>query len=200
MSTKSVELNFPSQTSDQWREAARQELDGTDPFEKLTVTKADIAIKPYYDANDRTEFRVLPIAVSQNEFLGARAWANMPKVIVENAKKANEEALNHLNHGADGVLFDLHESKTDVHKLLDRIELPYCSVSFLADTTSQSFFEDFKVFAEKKFDKKTITGSVFWKHEAKAASLFADWPQFHGLGIMVEEKNNPSTEIAEAVL
>ncbi len=200
MNTKPLELNFSASTVAQWEEAARQELDGANPNEKLAFSKADLTIKPYYTEKDIPAFRVNSIPVSQNEFLGARTWLNMPKVIVENDKKANEEALLHLNHGADGILFELTGSTIDVSKLFHQVELQYCSVSFLTNNTQSSFFEDFKVFVEKKAISDKITGSVFWKQGDEPAALFEAWPLFYGLGIMVEEKNNPSEEIAEALM
>ncbi|KXK27976.1 MAG: hypothetical protein UZ12_BCD005001097 [Bacteroidetes bacterium OLB12] len=40
--------NNPLQT---WTEAATQELNGANPFEKLSIRKEDLIIQPYYKKN-----------------------------------------------------------------------------------------------------------------------------------------------------
>ena len=40
------------QVADQWLNAAKAELDGTDPFAKLASAKGNIKVKPWYDRFD----------------------------------------------------------------------------------------------------------------------------------------------------
>ncbi len=92
----------PASLSD-WVAAARHELDGANPLEKLAHKKGGMVIQPYYDENNG-EVLLQP---SSNSFLGPRAWYNCPRIIVRQEETANQIALEHLKNGADGILFEL---------------------------------------------------------------------------------------------
>jgi hypothetical protein len=40
------------QSTEQWINAAKAELNGADPLKKLLSVKGDIQVKPWYDASD----------------------------------------------------------------------------------------------------------------------------------------------------
>jgi methylmalonyl-CoA mutase len=124
----------------------------------------------------------------------------MPKVLVENAKAAKEQALLHLQNGADGILFDIIHPQTSAAELLAGIQLNYCQVSFLLDTDCVSFVDEFIKQTEKGYDVSELSGCFFWKGTvdyAVAAKL--NWPLFHSCGIVVEPNENIIEEIRQAL-
>lgn len=149
-------ISFPSSTSVDWAKMATQELNDLDPFQKLSTDIGGVSVKPYYDRNDvsQSEIRNLP---SRFE-----SWVNAPKISVLDPKVAHEQALLHLNSGADGILFEL-KAKVSAEDLLKEIELPHCHVFFLCDqTTGVPFLESLKAFIAKK-KWKQINGCFYWR-------------------------------------
>lgn len=119
------------QVSEQWLKAAKAELDGADPFEKLTSAKGNIHVKPWYDRFDvqKDQTFVLP---AEKSWLGARSWVNAPLIEVKDVAAANKNALQQLADGADGIFFDLGQAAEEVNQsvLLENIQLEHCSVFF----------------------------------------------------------------------
>lgn len=116
------------QFADQWLNAAKAELDGADPFEKLASAKGNIPVKPWYDRFDvqKDQTFILP---AEKSWLGARSWVNAPLIIVNDAAAGNKNALQQLATGADGIVFDLRHH-VNASTLLENIQLAYCSVFF----------------------------------------------------------------------
>ena len=111
---KNILASFPLNQTKDWTEAAKRELNGIDPFEKLSFENEGIKIKPYYDQSDVAPGFSFSLPSSANAYLGARAWYNMPRIGAEDAAAANQKALDALNNGADGMLFELQSSFPDV--------------------------------------------------------------------------------------
>jgi methylmalonyl-CoA mutase len=152
----------PHSTSD-WAKAAEAENDGKDPFASLSWNKESIAGKPYYDKSDLTS-TPFQIPISNNPFLGARGWQNMPLISVNDENSANGMALTHLKNGADGILFDLrNKSAINFENLLNDIDWPYCSVAFLLDPTQDKHITAISKFAQQKnWDVSTLHGFIIW--------------------------------------
>lgn len=119
------------QVAEQWLKAAKAELNGADPLEKLTSAKGNIRVKPWYDRFDvqKDQTFILP---SEKSWLGARSWVNAPLIMVKDAVAANKNALQQLSSGADGILFDLQED-VNLSVLLENIKLEHCSIFFKAN-------------------------------------------------------------------
>src|SRR5438105_802405 len=116
-------LDFVHHTVRDWEKIAQQELSGN-PWEKLTKENSGLQIKPYYDSSNTTNENKIIIPYTE------RNWINAPKVSVINERKANAEALMHLNSGADGIFFDLQSVSVNFNELLKDIQLKFCSVFF----------------------------------------------------------------------
>lgn len=186
MGKKSFLSEFSFSSYQDWLHAAQSELNGLNPEEKLRLAKEGLVLKPYYSEVDAPAENEFCTPVSQNAFLGPRTWYNVPRILVEDAKQANAEALNHLNLGADGVLFDLRIN-CEPALLLRDIELPDCAIFFYADQRHLSFFEAFGTFCEKKFKGAPIRGAIFWNNvvtDSRALiRLFQHYKDFKCLGI-----------------
>ena len=181
--------DFNSHSVRDWEKIAQQELGNKNPWENLTKAKRGTTIKPYYDCDDEGEEKKI-------HFPHATNWQNVPKVIVIDEKKANEEALTHLNEGADGIWFDIQQH-IKVDSLFNKIELPICSVYF--NSKDDSFFSALADFVESKSMQEKITGA-FYLNSEKTNSRFGRWKNFHPNGIIVKENENIVDEIVDSLL
>src|SRR5689334_10264921 len=102
---KKFSLDFKPHTVRDWEKVAQQEL-GDNPWNKLNKEIAGLYIKPYFDADDSTDIKIVST--------GSNTWVNAPKVVVADEKKASAAALIHLNSGADGVFFELKSNNFEL--------------------------------------------------------------------------------------
>jgi methylmalonyl-CoA mutase len=191
---------FLNQSIENWIEAAKQELDGENPLEKLSFSRNGLTIQPYYTIANAPQIPIPSLPASNNPYLGPRSWHNMPKVLVENAKAGNELALHHLQNGADGVFFELGKDNVSVEELLKDIQLNYCAIGFFVTHQNTSFLQSFINFAQSNFDVTTLTGQIFWKDNIDyAIAKKINWPNFQPVGIIVPERENIIDEINHAI-
>jgi methylmalonyl-CoA mutase len=196
----SVKHSFPIQTAQNWANAAAKEVEGM-LLDQLSVKKADLIVKPYFTQADVPTSVGAMLPVSTQLYGGARNWVNMPKVMVMDLKQANQQALTHLQNGADGIYFDLTNVSDEVGSLLDQIEWPYCSISFLANDSSVDFLKSVYAFAEKKFNGKQLNGNIFWKDSPNTAivNAFKNWDSFQSAGLIIPPEDNAAYEIANGL-
>lgn len=142
-----------------WEQVAQEELQGADPWKKLSHNENGVYLKPFYSPNDSktTSFR-LPAAA--NSFLGPRTWFNCPRVYVDTPEKANAAALRHLKQGADGIFFELNDT-VDFSALLKDIDWRHCSLNFLANQTESSCARDLEAFLKKQYGSEKTVGAFF---------------------------------------
>jgi methylmalonyl-CoA mutase len=197
------DFSFAYPTYQEWLEVARQELEGVDPTEKLSIRKGDIEILPFYTVSQKEVGNAPLLKPSSNPYLGARSWMNTPKIIVTDDAKANEIALSDLNSGAEGILFDCQSENINPAILLNKISLADCSISFLLSGFSKKWLEDFLTLAESNCDKSKIKGCIFWKtfpeNYAEIVQSFEHWTQFYALGIQVQPQEDTTDEIAHSL-
>ncbi|HMJ71468.1 MAG TPA: methylmalonyl-CoA mutase [Cyclobacteriaceae bacterium] len=188
------------QIADQWLNAAKAELDGADPLEKLTSAKGNIRVKPWYDSSDVEGKQTFTLPADKS-WLGARSWVNAPLIVVKDASAANKNALQQLLAGADGILFELtHRVKASV--LLDNIQFAYCSVYFRG-VVEPEFVLDF-------FDYLRETGQTandpFYEYhfhnygksaDTTLANFFSEVDFDHDLNVLVEASDDFFLEIAK---
>lgn len=191
---------FPSSSKEDWIEAAKSELEGIHPFDKLVFLKDGVPILPYYDKADSKDKTIASLPVSDNAFLGPRTWLNLVPVSVTDSRKANKDALSYLGSGADGIFFDLQATSV-ASDLLQDIELPFCGVAFLIDQQQASFIEDFiKYVLAKENYVHRLSGAIFWKSEPKnlkgIIEGLSDGNHFYPNGITSEESLTPTDEIS----
>ncbi len=188
---------FAQQSVRNWEDAAQKELEAGQSLENLVQTKEGLQIKPYYTAADLIPTAVPQLPESKDEFGGARHWVNMPKVLVEDALTANQQALHHLQNGADGILFEIRNGSVSVEQLLHEIELPYCSIYFSIAAGSAGFIPDFQAYVEGKYDPVSLRGGIFWKDKVTfpAAAQFKKWSSFKSCGVVAQ----PANEITEVI-
>lgn len=121
---------FEAHSLQDWQQTAAAELQGDDPWKKLSRKVQGLDIKPYYTRQDAPA-GALQLSPSQGAIFGPRTWFNCPRVSVKDATEANAKALEALESGADGIFFEL-TGPVDFKTLLKKIEWTYSSLNFLA--------------------------------------------------------------------
>ncbi|MBI3219476.1 MAG: methylmalonyl-CoA mutase [Bacteroidetes bacterium] len=116
----------------------------------------------------------------------------MPKVLADDGVQGNLQALQHLQNGADGILFEIVNGSLSPDVLLKDIELPYCTAFFLVSTDTSSFLEKFFAYAEKKHGGASLNGGIFWKEsiDFTIAGRFKKWLTFRSCGIIEVAKGD----------
>jgi methylmalonyl-CoA mutase len=183
---------FKSANTTDWQNVAREELNGANPFEKLTHRANGYTVQPYYHNTGASSAPLL--SDSGNSFLGSRAWYNCPRVAGSDGAKMNEMALRHLQSGADGLLFEL-PSEISFEKLLKGIDWTYCSLNFLAKKNSSGLSVSLREFISKnKFRPDQIHGA-FYGNEVLPTSGPG---MFRFTGLQLEPNASPDQAIAKA--
>ncbi len=136
--------DFKKLSKKEWAKNATSDLKGADVYEKYGWHLDGITLDPYYDGSDLEKIKNT-IAFENRLYKNndpsgdPRVWTNLQKISVTNLKTANQQALEALNSGADGVEFDCSEvSKIDFDILLSNIKLNYCHVSLTYATHDDS--------------------------------------------------------------
>jgi methylmalonyl-CoA mutase len=179
--------DFGKHTREDWGKMASSEIEGKNPDETLAWKAGQLPGKAYYDKTDlpASSFQLSP---AKNSFLGNRTWHNLPTVIVHSAKEANQLALNHLQHGADGILFDIRNIKSvEISELIEGMEWPYCMISFRGTEKSLESLIDIPAYIQKKnWKAESITGFILWdsipKNTSGLLKAFETLPGYKVLG------------------
>lgn len=187
------EIHFRTPGEHTWAEAATQELNGANPFEKLLIRKHRLTIEPYYKKSDKNQVG-FALPVSDSKIFGARAWQNMAMVTIVDEKKANAEALHYLNTGADGILFVVTRSEINFSLLLANIALEHCAVSLLLESGCEAEAERYLQF----IGNQTINGCIFYKAPAQA-SFSESTMNFVSCGIYCQPRENPIDELVSVL-
>jgi methylmalonyl-CoA mutase len=196
---------FQKNSKADWIKAAESEVKTDNPSEALAWGNTyGFNFGPFYDKTDLHNLDYLnsfTLKPSKSSLMGARAWQNLPMVAVTDELKANNLALNHLINGADGVLLELEEREVNMHKLLNGIDWPFCSVSFI--TASSGVLDSLKKYiSEKLYVPSTISGTFYWRkppHDCeRIIQLFSEEKKINCLGLIISAAS-PIDEIANAL-
>jgi methylmalonyl-CoA mutase len=193
--------DFAKHTRDDWTKTASSEIEGKNPEEALKWKVGSLPGKAYYDKHDlpTSSFQLSP---AKNPILGNRTWHNIPLVTVLSEAKANQLALNHLQHGADGILFDIRKSKSlDINTLLEGIEWQYCMISFWVNESSAETITRLPSYIIKKnWNAESITGFLLWDSVPKNISdfftAFESLSEYKILGFSAES-TEPVAQLSE---
>lgn len=196
--------SFSKVDKSSWQTTAQKELKDQAPLETLFFTLNNIHQAPYYDSSDQPGTTV-GLTISSDPFLGPRSWHNMPSIGCNNVNEANAKALEHLNQGADGILFEI-TSEVDLGKLLAGIELPYCTVAFVVDNDHSPILVEFAQHVNRSgYQIASINGGIFWKkidaqHLKSNLKLYESWTKFRPIGLSIPHQSDPTAEISHALV
>lgn len=183
----------------EWSDVARSEIQGKDPQQELAWKVVDLQGYAYYDERHVTGSISLPA-------LSVLPWQNLP-LVTATSKAANKTALDHLNRGADGILFSVPEhQEVSLTDILKNIEWPYCTLSFLLHAPRENFIVDLKkIIKERGYNPENLPGSLFIKtyphHPQSVHKVFHNLNElknFNTLGIY-SALTSPVQQIASAL-
>jgi len=203
---KKLRETFPASTKDDWKQAASQEIAGKNPSETLQWNNVGSpAFEAYYDQSDCTVLTGLKnfqLAASSDPLGSPRTWINLPKINVTNFATANAVALDHLQHGAEGVLFNiLRQPVTDFSSLLEKIEWPYCFISFQLEEKNISALADY--ISTKNYTPDSLEGAFLWSsvpaRVPELSTAFSHQQKIKTLTLQIPT-STPTTEITEALV
>lgn len=118
-------------SKEEWKQKVVKDLKGKD-FEQLMWHTEGLNIAPFYTHEDLTSIPSGNIRLlNDNEYETGRIWQNLEKVTISNAQQANLEALEVLNQGADGIIFQVQDDEIPkFDMLLKNIALESCAIYF----------------------------------------------------------------------
>ena len=125
---------FENNTKEDWIKKATAELKGKNLESLNTMFEKGIQINPYYTYEDLTGLDDIRkydnLLAGKNTPDGQpREWINYQRVLIDTEKKANQEALEALQMGATGIIFETG-GNVNYSQLLDGINLSACAISF----------------------------------------------------------------------
>ena len=206
LSIKTLLQKFSPVAKDQWIEAANGETKSNDALDELAWEGPEgIKFQPYYDQSDTRDLGLLKkfqLQPSASELQKPRHWYNLPPIHTSHATAGNQQALDHLQNGADGLLFEIEQSAVDFPALLDRILLPICHLSFMFEQYSEpkallSYIQNYPA------EPESISGSFFWKKNppdsVELVNKLREQKKFLSLGLFIEKMENPVEEVSTAL-
>jgi methylmalonyl-CoA mutase len=161
MSETKLFKDFEKSSGIDWKNQIIKELKDK-PFENLvSKTPEGISIRPFYnkDTAEHSEMNIQNPIQKVNEALPPRYWANQAKVLVNNAKAANQSALEALNGGAEGIIFVIEKADINLETLLNDIQPEYCMISFESSEPYYSLISQYLNFiSAHDIDSHKISG------------------------------------------
>lgn len=122
--------DFSPATAADWKARLEKDLKGI-TYDQLSLTDRNgITIHPFYTPED-TVTVAGPVPVNAD-------WNICSRIEVTDAARANKEALDQLNNGASGLIFNIHTG-ADPAVLLQEIALPYIYTRFVLHEDSLPF-------------------------------------------------------------
>ena len=112
---------FTATTAAQWKEQLVKDLKGIDYNTLVWQTNSGIDIQPFYTKEN--------LSSSPNPVFSKNDWAICETIFVSDAKTANLQALNALQNGASGLVFNITK-KTEYAVLLKDISIQHIYVLF----------------------------------------------------------------------
>lgn len=123
-----IELDFPSISSETWRNKIFKEL------------KENTHLLEFYDTIENLSFDVTNRTTSTGSSKiksTTNDWKHLTSIDVTDEKKANQEALQILEHGCDGLYFILPFKAIDFNVLCEKIDFQYIHSIFCCRNQEQ---------------------------------------------------------------
>jgi len=152
--------SFPDSKKHEWKQKVINDLKGKAYESLIWKTDENIEMEPMYFQEDLQNLSGLKqlhnLNANEHPGLPNRHWTNFEKILVDDTKTANEEALLALENGADGIEFHF-QNQVEFNNLLAGIMPQYCALSFYGVTNYQEFIENLRNWIqEQKIDKDQV--------------------------------------------
>lgn len=227
MSNKKEKLftEFKAPTTQEWLDKIEVDLKGAD-FQKRLVwrTNEGFNVQPFYRREDVLKLKTPDSLPGEFPFVrgnkkDSNAWYVRQDINVEEAKAANEKALDVLNKGIDSLCFKVPGDKVSyefIETLLEGIRCDIVEVNF--NTCKRHTLELAEVllsyFEKKGYDKEKVVGSIDFdpmekivmkgkdvtsllSEAPKLIEIFKDYPNFRCITVNSESLNNAGAYIVQ---
>ena len=227
MSNKKEKLftEFKAPTTQEWLDKIEVDLKGAD-FQKRLVwrTNEGFNVQPFYRREDVLKLKTPDSLPGEFPFVrgnkkDSNAWYVRQDINVEEAKAANEKALDVLNKGIDSLCFKVSGDKVNyefIETLLEGIRCDIVEVNF--NTCKRHTLELAEVlvsyFEKKGYDKEKVVGSIDFdpmekivmkgkdvtsllSEAPKLIEIFKDYPNFRCITVNSESLNNAGAYIVQ---
>lgn len=186
---------FDNVSRDEWQSKIITDLKGKN-IETLNWEVAGLSGGPVYTKDDLPE--QLPNVANphhQPAIFGARNWVNYQLIQVNNDKTANQQALEGLNAGADGIIFKLN-TKPLLSTLLADINTDYCHLSFIDETANSDLPMELLDYLESiNANLSGVNG--YYKGAAPIKQASERLPKYKLINVRAGKSNNgPVQELA----
>ena len=152
MAHKDLFDGFAPTSAEEWKAKIEKDLRGKDYSTLISQTPDGVSIQPFYHRSQ--------IDVSGQPFKAMAKWDIAQEILVDDAKAANQEALDHLNRGATSLLFYCH-SEVNLKLLLEGIQIEFIRINFVVEGNALALAENFKeLINERGLKESEIAGSI----------------------------------------
>ena len=194
--------NFANAEKGDWQRVAKKELGEQKELASLSWDVDSLHFSPYYDKSDVSSLEYLKDyqnVLSHGANQHAPGWENIPGIKVASEKDANILALQFLQNGADGILFDVSTSNVlNVETLLKNIHWEMCSLCFFISDTKMA--TDILAYAHQKgYSVEKIRGTIYYTGPANSYGEYSKQVSHHfNFGIVIPQ-SSPVEEISQAL-
>ncbi len=116
---------FEPVSKEAWKQKIEEDLKGKD-FEELIWHTEGLKIQPFYTQEDLAS---TPVGHIDKGLGSEKRWSILEKIVVHTPEQANAQALEALNHGADGIIFQLLDDEVPPFDiLLKSLVLNSCAI------------------------------------------------------------------------
>ncbi|WP_192348374.1 methylmalonyl-CoA mutase family protein [Algoriphagus sp. Y33] len=148
-----------------WIDQVKQDLKGKDFDNTLTSTLWEkIKIQPFYTSEDikdlAPEYKFHPAPKIPG--MSSRIWTNLVSFYPKNEKSSNEEILNALKNGADGLILHL-EGTQNLNRILKGVHTEYITTIFSPTADTALFIQLIQEWIGSLNLKPTmLRGAIHW--------------------------------------
>jgi methylmalonyl-CoA mutase len=153
--------DFEKSSEIDWKNQIIKELKAKAYESLVSKTPEGIAIHPFYhkDSSSDNGLNIQNPIQHKNDALPPRYWANQSKIVIKEEQEANRSALEALNAGAEGIIFNVSKSEIDLEILLNEIQPEYCMISFESNEPFYSLISQYlNYISAHKYDSHKISG------------------------------------------
>lgn len=143
---------FAPTSPEEWKAKIEKDLRGKEYNSLISQTADGVSIQPFYHRSQ--------VDVSGQPFKAMAKWDIVQEILVEDAKAANKEALDHLNRGATSLLFYCN-ADVNLDQLFEGVQIEFIRTNFVVEGDASVLAENFKsLISSRGLNASEIAGSV----------------------------------------
>lgn len=141
---------FSGVSLSEWETKATSDLKGKSPYDFASQTEDGISINPYYNGENSAKAKVIP---AKNN----RHWQIIEEFLVTNEKTSNQNILDRLNEGVNGIILYVEEN-VNMEVLLKNVLVEHITVHWVSENP-EVIAKKWKSFLESNHYQNT-SGSI----------------------------------------